>query len=87
MHVFMEWITALKFQVSLNSFDIVKRTFFKLIMQNILYKNNFLAYRKSLEYNAGTNFMRHVTFAVTVARVVLTVCCVNWNLSEVQLFY
>jgi len=55
-------------------------------MQSILYKNDFLAYRKSLEYNAGTNFMRHVTFAVIVARVALTVCCVNWNLSEVQFY-
>ena len=66
MHVFMEleWIIAVEFQVSLNSFDVVKCTFFKLIMQSILYKNNFLAYRKSLENNAGTNFMRHVTFAV-----------------------
>jgi hypothetical protein len=79
MHVFMEWNTTLKFQVSLNSFDIVKRTFFKLIMQSILYKKYFLVYRKSLEYNAGTNFMRRVTFPVIVARVALTVCCVNWN--------
>lgn len=48
MHVFMEleWIIAVEFQVSLNSFDVVKCTFFKLIMQSILYKNNFLAYRK-----------------------------------------
>jgi len=83
----MEWITTMKFQVSLNSFDIVKRTFFKLTIQSILYKNNFFAYRKSLENNAGTNFMRHVTFAVIVARVVLTVCCANWNLSEKRLFY
>ena len=56
-------------------------------MQSILYKNNFMSYRQILENNAGTNFMRHVTFAVIVASVVLTGCCVNWNISGVQMFY
>jgi hypothetical protein len=69
--------TTMKFQVSRNSFDIVKRIYFKLIMQIILYKNNFWAYHKILENNAGTNFMRHVTFAVLVAYAVLAVCFLN----------